>query len=64
MKTITIKISDKVFEELRNHMGIRCMTDEASGVVDAFVVKVIKSIDDGESEIGIKMKGEKDDDML
>lgn len=64
MKTIVLKISENVFEELRTHMSIRCMAGEASGMVDAFVVKIIKAIDDGDSETGIKMKGEKDDDIL
>ncbi len=64
MNKISVVISDNVLNELRTHMSLRCMTGGASGVLDAFVVKIISAIDDGESEVGIKMKGEKDDDIL
>ena len=64
MKKITVTISDKVFAELRTHMGLRCMSGEACGVPDAFLVKIIKAVEDGDSEVGIKMKGEKDDDII
>ncbi len=63
MKTITIKISDLTFAELRTHMNLKCMCGETGGVSDAFMVKVINAIEEGESEVGIKMKGEKDDDI-
>lgn len=64
MKKITVTISDKVFSELRTHMAIRCMSGEAAGVPDALLMKIITAVEDGDSEVGIKMKGEKDDDIL
>lgn len=64
MKKITITISDRVFTELRTHMSIRRMSGNACGVVAAFLVKIIKAIEDDDSEIDIRMKREKDDDIL
>ena len=64
MKKITVTMSDQVFDEIRTHMSLRCMSGEACGAPDAFMVKIIKAVEDGDSEVGIKMKGEKDDDIL
>ena len=61
MKIVTIHISDKAFKDIRTHMSLKCTTGETCGVVDAFVVKIVSAIDDGDTEVGIKMKGEKDE---
>lgn len=64
MKKITITISDMALKELRTTMSIRGMTCESYGLVDAFMVKMIKAIENGKSEIDIRMKEEKDNDIL
>lgn len=40
------------------------MSGNACGVPDAFLFKIIKAVEDGDSEIDIKMKNEKDDSIL
>ena len=56
MKTITIKLSDRVFKELRTHMIIKCNIDEAYGTTDAFIIKLIKAIEHGADEVTFKIK--------
>lgn len=64
MKKITITISDRALKELQTTMSIRGITGESYGLVDAFMLKIIKAIKNEESEIDIRMKDEKDDDIL
>ena len=66
MKTIIVKISDQVLTELRTHMGIKCMGGEACGVPDAFVVKFVKAVEEGKTELTLQLKSERkcDDDSV
>ena len=59
MKKITLLIDDDVYKELKNGMGIRYLTNSAYGLEDAFITKLIKSIDKGEKEVEIKYKDKK-----
>ena len=61
MKTIVVKVSDRVLAELRTHMALKCMTGEACGVPDAFMVKFVKAVDDGEAELTLQLKSERED---
>ena len=62
MKTIVVKVSDRVLAELRTHMSLKCMTGEACGGPDAFVVKFVKAVDDGEAELTLQLKSERECD--
>lgn len=64
MKTITIKISDKALAELQNHINIKCATGEVYGMIDAVVIRIIRSINDEKSEVDIRVKGEKNNDIV
>ena len=60
MKKITLLIDDDVYKELVSMMSARIMMGNAYGLQDAFMSKVIKSIDEGKTEIEIKYKDKKD----
>lgn len=59
MKKITLLIADDVYEELRSCQSVRLMVGSAYGTQDAFMMKLLESIDKGESEIEIKYKKKK-----
>lgn len=47
MKTIRLEIEDDVYRQLQTGMGLRIMTGNSGGIVDAFVSAVVKAIDEG-----------------
>ena len=49
-------IADDVYNELKSCQGVRMLTGSAYGIQDAFMVKLIESIDNSENEIEIKHK--------
>ncbi len=59
MKKITLLIADDVYSELVSCHNVRCLTGSAYGIQDAFMMKLLESIDKGESEIEIKYKEKK-----
>ena len=59
MKEITLKISDEVYRELKSSQGVRILSGSAYGIQDAFVNKLITSIDNNEKEVEIKFKEKK-----
>jgi len=60
MKTIVVKVSDRVLAKLRTHMNLKCILGEACGMPDAFVVKFVKAVDDGEAELTLQLKSERE----
>lgn len=59
MKEITLKIDDKAYGEIKQHMGVKKIVGGIAGIEDAFVILIIKSIEANEKEIEIKLKEEK-----
>lgn len=47
MKTIRLEIDDDVYQRISTAMGIRQMTGSAHGILDEFIVLLIKSIEAG-----------------
>lgn len=62
MKKIELHIDDKVFKELRSHVGIKGMCGNLYGVIDAFNVKIIKAIENGDKELHLSFKKRKEDE--
>jgi len=58
-KKIKIKISEKVFRDVRNTLITKGMADNIGGIADQVLVKIIKSMTDKEKEVEIKYKTEK-----
>jgi len=58
MIEVKLKISERVYKELKSSQGVRILTGSAYGIQDSFVNKLITSIDNNEKEIEIKFKGE------
>ncbi len=59
MKKITLLIADDVYNELQSCQNVRFLTGSAYGTQDAFMIKLLKSIDEGKTEIEIKYKEKK-----
>jgi len=58
MIEVKLKISERVYKELKSSQGVRILTGSAYGIQDSFVNKLITSIDNNEKEIEIKFKDE------
>jgi hypothetical protein len=58
-KSIKIKISEKVFRDVKNTLITKGMADNINGIADQVLVKIIKSMTDKEKEVEIKYKTEK-----
>ena len=58
-KKIGVKISEKVFRDVKNTLITKGMADNINGIVDQVLVKIIKSMTDKEKEVEIKYKTEK-----
>ena len=58
-KKIEVKISEKVFRDVRNTLITKGMADNINGIADQVLVKIIKSMTDKEKEVEIKYKTEK-----
>ena len=59
-KKIELKISEKVFSDVKQSLFIRKMADNASGLNDQVLVKIIKFITDGEDKVEISYKTERE----
>lgn len=57
-KNIKLKISHKVFQKLQQSLMIRKMS-QMDGLTDQVLIKIVKSIDDGEKSVEIKYKTER-----
>ena len=58
-KHIKLKISEKVFRDVKNTLITKGMADNIGGITDQVLVKIIKSMTDKEKEVEIKYKTEK-----
>ena len=58
-KKIGLKISEKVFRDVKNTLITKGMADNMGGITDQVLVKIIKSMTDKEKEVEIKYKTEK-----
>jgi len=58
-KKIGLKISEKVFRDVKNTLITKGMADNINGITDQVLVKIIKSMTDKEKEVEIKYKTEK-----
>lgn len=56
MKTITLNIADDVYKELKSSMQVRMLTGSSYGISDAFIKKIVSSIENGDTNIDIKYK--------
>ncbi len=57
-KNIKLKISHKVFQKLQQSLMIKKMS-QMDGLTDQVLIKIVKSIDDGEKSVEIKYKTER-----
>ena len=60
-KSIKIKISEKVFRDVKNTLITKGMADNINGITDQVLVKIIKSITDKEKEVKIEYKTEREE---
>ena len=60
-KSIKIKISEKVFRDVKNTLITKGMADNINGLADQVLVKIIKSITDKEKEVKIEYKTEREE---
>ena len=60
-KSIKIKISEKVFRDVKNTLITKGMADNINGIADQVLVKIIKSITDKEKEVKIEYKTEREE---
>jgi hypothetical protein len=59
MKELNLKISDRVYNELRSSIIVKGIAGALYGTADAFITRVIKGIEDNQEELIIAFK--KDD---
>ena len=59
-KKIELNISENVFKDIKQSLLIRKMADNASGLNDQVLVKIIKFITDGEDKVEISYKTERE----
>jgi|TARA_R100000455_G_C6267043_1_gene122370 hypothetical protein len=60
-KKIGLKISEKVFRDVKNTLITKGMADNINGITDQVLVKIIKSMTDKEKEVEIKYKTEREE---
>ena len=56
MKEIVLKIDDDVYKELKNNIGVRMLTGAAYGYIDAFMAKLVESVDKKDKELVLQFK--------
>lgn len=59
-KKIELNISEKVFSSMKQDLLIRRMADNAYGINDQVLVKIVKFITDGEDKVEISYKKERE----
>ena len=59
-KKIGVKISEKVFRDVKNTLITKGMADNINGIADQVLVKIIKSMTDKEKEVQIEYKTERE----
>jgi hypothetical protein len=58
-KKIELNISEKVFSKMKQDIIIRKMADNAYGLNDQILIKIVKYITDGEDKVEISYKTER-----
>ena len=53
---IKLKIDEDVYGEMRTHLLLREMTGEAGGILDAVLLRIIQSIEKGNTECLLRRK--------
>jgi len=56
MKEINLKISDRVYNELRSSIMIKGIAGALYGTADAFITRIVKGIEDGEADLTLTFK--------
>lgn len=56
MKEILLKIDDEVFESLKSSLVTKHISGSMYGVIDEFIIILVKSIESGLKEKTIKLK--------
>lgn len=59
-KHIKLKISQKVFRDVKNTLISKGMADNIGGITDQVLVKIIKSMTDKEKQVKIEYKTERE----
>ena len=59
-KKIGVKISEKVFRDVKNTLITKGMADNIGGITDKVLVKIIKSMTEKEKEVQIEYKTERE----
>ena len=62
MKKIELEISDMVYEELRDSIGLKKMAGQLYGIPDAVCYRIVQTIEAGE-EYALLTKREDDPEM-
>ena len=60
-KKIGLKISEKVFRDVKNTLITKGMADNINEITDQVLVKIIKSMTDKEKEVQIEYKTEREE---
>jgi hypothetical protein len=55
-KRITLDIEEETFLTLKNAIAVKGMTGNAYGILDAFVMKLVKKVDEGEESWYVEKK--------
>lgn len=58
-KSINLKLSEKVFKDVKKSLLIRKIADNSGGLHDQLLIKIIKFITDNEKEVSIEYKEER-----
>jgi len=56
MKEINLKISDRVYNELRSSIMVKGIAGALYGTADAFITRVIESIEKGDDDLTLTFK--------
>ena len=59
-KRIILDIEEETFRALRNDIACKSMAGNAYGLLDAFVAKLVKKVDEGEESWYVEKKGRLD----
>ena len=59
-KSIEVKISEKVFRDVKNTLISKGMADNTNGITDQVLIKIIRHITDKEKEVQIEYKKERE----
>ena len=61
MKTITVNMTDEVYRDILDNVGLRRMLGEGHGIMDTAITKIILSMRDGDENVWLSYKKDKDE---